>query len=227
MAGRPKYEPTESDWEAPGSPQELAPVVRLRGGQSRYRPAIADKICHLIATTTKGLRAICEEEPDLPDDNTVRRWLDTHQPFAQAYARARDAQADLLAYQIISISDTPEIGERVDRKRIGWQCSGCGLPAKWHSSGFEHMDGSALCEKAQAEPVIEEKRITGDNVERSKARIGARQWLAARLAPRKYGDRTALDQRFVDEGGKDRPFTLEDYRQMVEAARKVRGEGED
>ena len=43
----------------------------------------------------------------------------------------------------------------------------------------------------------------------------------AELAPYMYPKRRALAQRFVDEGGKDRPLTLEDYRKMVEEAEKI------
>lgn len=41
------------------------------------------------------------------------------------------------------------------------------------------------------------ERVTGDMVERSKLRIDARKWVAAKLKPKKYGDRLALDHDVV------------------------------
>ena len=47
-----------------------------------------------------------------------------------------------------------------------------------------------------------------------RVKISAYQWRAAKLAPRKYGDRQQIEQRFVDGDGKDRPLTLADIDRM-------------
>ena len=41
--------------------------------------------------------------------------------------------------------------------------------------------------------VSKTKTITGDMVERTRLQIDARKWFAARVAPKKYGDRQALE----------------------------------
>lgn len=51
--------------------------------------------------------------------------------------------------------------------------------------------------KSKSDGTVEE--ITGDMVERSKLRVDARKWLLARLSPKRYGDRVALEH--TGEGG--------------------------
>ena len=41
----------------------------------------------------------------MPDKSTILRWLDAHAEFRDQYARAREAQADHFAEEILEISD--------------------------------------------------------------------------------------------------------------------------
>lgn len=77
---------------------------------SKYTQALADKICDRIAEG-ESLRTICNSE-DMPNKATVLRWLADEQflAFRDQYARAREAQADKYAEEIIQIADTPIIG---------------------------------------------------------------------------------------------------------------------
>ncbi len=76
--------------------------------KTKYTEEIADKICNEIASSSKGLHAICKEIKLHP--STVFDWISKHKEFADKYARAREAQADFLADEIVSISDKPLIG---------------------------------------------------------------------------------------------------------------------
>lgn len=80
------------------------------GRPSLYSKKIADKICLLIATSSKGLRAICKDNPGLPDYATIFKWLreSDKQYFIDSYARAREDQADFLADEMMEISDHTE-----------------------------------------------------------------------------------------------------------------------
>lgn len=70
---------------------------------SKYTPEIADKICEIISTSSKGLKAICK---DLNVSAvTVYHWLKNNDVFLNTYTRARESQADLLADEIIEIAD--------------------------------------------------------------------------------------------------------------------------
>ena len=71
-----------------------------------FNEKTAERICHRIATSSHGLHRICTEE-GMPCVATVFNWLSnkTHKTFLENYARAREAQAELLADEIIDIAD--------------------------------------------------------------------------------------------------------------------------
>jgi hypothetical protein len=71
-------------------------------GSSKYGAEIVERICAEIAVG-KSMREICRAA-DMPDMRTVFRWP-AHSEFQQLYARARDAQADYLAEEILEIAD--------------------------------------------------------------------------------------------------------------------------
>lgn len=64
---------------------------------------MADVICERIADG-RSLRKICLDE-DMPATSSVFKWLGLHPSFAEQYARAREAQADTMADEILDISD--------------------------------------------------------------------------------------------------------------------------
>lgn len=72
-----------------------------------YSEELVDKICEKIATSNKGLHAICAENESFPAYSTIFKWLneDDKKSFVDKYARAREAQAEFLADEIITISD--------------------------------------------------------------------------------------------------------------------------
>jgi hypothetical protein len=80
------------------------------GRPSSCTPALADLICERLANG-ESLRAICTEA-GMPDKATVFRWLAAHDDFRDQYARARETQADSLFDDILTIADTPVIGEK-------------------------------------------------------------------------------------------------------------------
>jgi hypothetical protein len=73
------------------------------GRPSEFTQAVADAICELIADGT-SLRKICLAD-EMPSKATVFKWLGAYRDFADQYARAREAQADTMADDILDISD--------------------------------------------------------------------------------------------------------------------------
>lgn len=71
-----------------------------------YSKEIAERICHLIGTTTKGLRRICEDK-SLPSKSTVYRWLNDEEnvEFRDMIARAHEMRADMMAAEMLEIAD--------------------------------------------------------------------------------------------------------------------------
>lgn len=106
------------------------------GRPSDFTPEIANKICERLIEG-ESLRKICRDE-GMPNASTVCRWLGQQEEFRKQYAHARDAQADTLADEILTIVDE--------------------------------------CDDAQA----------------ARLRMDARKWLAAKMAPKRYGEKVAL-----------------------------------
>lgn len=79
---------------------------RTKGGRpSLYTEELADRICFLVATSNYGLPTICKQNPDLPDETTIRLWQHNKPGFFTKYAKAKLKQAELFAEEIISIAD--------------------------------------------------------------------------------------------------------------------------
>ena len=119
------------------------------GRPSGFSEELADAICERLAEG-QSLRKICLAD-DMPNKATVFRWLAANKVFSDQYARAREAQADTLADEILDIAD----------------------------DGANDYMG-------------ENETYNGDAVQRSKLRVDARKWLAGKLRPKVYGDKTLL-----------------------------------
>lgn len=70
---------------------------------TKYTKEIGDAILEQVATTSKGLRAICDQAGISP--STFYLWLTDNKAFSEQYARVKVMQADLLAEEILQISD--------------------------------------------------------------------------------------------------------------------------
>jgi hypothetical protein len=92
---------------------------------SDYTPELADNICSEIADG-QSLRRLCEAE-GMPNRSTVLRWLNEHEDFAARYARAREAQGDVMDELILTVADscTPEnaAAARVKIDAYKWRAS--------------------------------------------------------------------------------------------------------
>lgn len=99
---------------------------KATGRPSSYTKETADQICERIANG-ESLRSICDDE-DMPAKSTVFKWLNDEQEFSDQYRRAREAQADTLFDDILTIADDGRNDwmEKVnaDGENIGWQVNG-------------------------------------------------------------------------------------------------------
>lgn len=71
--------------------------------QSEYSQDVADVICERLSEGD-SLRAISRDE-SMPAQSTVFKWLIAVPAFAEQYTRAREAQADHMAEEILEIAD--------------------------------------------------------------------------------------------------------------------------
>lgn len=137
------------------APEDEKPAAH-RGRPTEYSEETAIAICLRLAGG-ESLRAICR--PDyMPAESTVRLWATTDRNgFAAQYARAREAQADCLAEEILEIADDSSADKVL------------------HDS----EDGPSV------------ETVDHEHIARSRLRVDARKWFAAKVAPKRYGDRIA------------------------------------
>ncbi len=89
-----------------------------RGGRPlKYTAKLAERICRRLVDG-ESLREICRDRA-LPPESTVRSWaVDDRDGFAARYARAREAQMDRWAEEIIEIADEGS-NDWMDRQQGG------------------------------------------------------------------------------------------------------------
>jgi hypothetical protein len=112
------------------------------GRPSDYTQATADEICERLSEG-ESLRAICLDD-NMPHKATVFRWLAANEEFRDQYARAREAQADVLVDEMIYIADGKHGGEDVQRDRLSvdarkWAASK--LKPKTYGDKVKHVGG--------------------------------------------------------------------------------------
>lgn len=77
-------------------------------GKRWDREKVMTHICNCLATSSRGIGKILQagyEGNTLPDYSTIMDWLEEGPAYAERYARAREAQADYMADEIMEISD--------------------------------------------------------------------------------------------------------------------------
>lgn len=93
----------------------LAKTEQTRMGRpTTFNQEIADKICELIATHGDTLDRL-RDTYGIPDKNTIYMWTQRYDHFNIAYARARRAQAQLFADEVIEISDCVAFDTVIDQ----------------------------------------------------------------------------------------------------------------
>lgn len=124
-------------------------MQKKKGPPTKYTPALAEEICRRLAGG-ESLRSICRDK-HMPSDFAVRDWvINDLNGFGSQYTRARDIGLDVMAEQVLEISDEE--------------------PGILNSGGKDSGD-------------VAHKRL----------RFDARRWYLSKLAPKRYGDRQAVE----------------------------------
>lgn len=147
-------------------------------GVSSYTEEMADVICDRIANG-ESLKAICEKE-DMPSKSTVFKWLSENTAFSDKYARAREAQADALFDDILSIADDGRNDwmERKDaeEENVGWRENGEALRRSQLRIDARKWMAGKLRPKKYGEKLDIEQKTTheaGDTLQSLMERIAA------------------------------------------------------
>ena len=120
--------------------------------QWRDKPGSIDQLCDAVAQGG-NLWAFTQEHG--LSYSSVADWIASDDERRAKYARAREARADKLADEIVSISDELEVAAQHDGENVRLA-----------------LDATAVA--------------------RNRLRVDARKWVAAKLKPRVYGDRTTV-----------------------------------
>lgn len=86
------------------------------GRPSIYNKELADRICREISISTDSLQKICRENEGFPTPKTIYEWRIDHKDFGDKYDKAKRSQADLLAQEIIDISDDSSRDQMMNEK---------------------------------------------------------------------------------------------------------------
>lgn len=68
-----------------------------RGRPTTYDQEMANYIIDRVASTSCGLKTLCETDPRFPSQETVNLWRWKHPDFSERYLAAKQVQAHLLA----------------------------------------------------------------------------------------------------------------------------------
>jgi hypothetical protein len=126
----------------------------------KYDEELGRRICLMFATDPGMSLMKLNSDPDLPTLWHFYEWMRDNPHLEKDYGRAREAHLDLQAAELEEWSTAPLIGTRTTRR-----------------SKTSETSGDEVSEETQEY----------DNIERAKLRVSTRQWLLARLRPRKYG----------------------------------------
>jgi hypothetical protein len=120
---------------------------------TKFSEELFENICNQISTTSIGLHKICKEVGI--SAVTFFEWIKEDAELSNRYTRAREAQAELLADQIIQLADDKS--------------------GDTQAGEFGEVGNAAA-------------------IQRSRLQVEARKWIAAKLKPKKYGDKVEVDQ---------------------------------
>jgi hypothetical protein len=70
---------------------------------SIYTPELGEAICDAIASSTMGIRDLMAK-CGYPPPDTIYKWLNRHEIFAERYMRAKQRQIALMAEQLVEDS---------------------------------------------------------------------------------------------------------------------------
>jgi hypothetical protein len=90
----------------------------MAGRPTTYTPELGAKVCELIASSASGLRKLSKENDWFPSVPTLLNWQSNHAQFSDQYAQAKRHQLEMLAEDIVDISNDDSLEPNDKRVRI-------------------------------------------------------------------------------------------------------------
>jgi hypothetical protein len=109
--------------------KKVAPENRKKMGRPTiFTQELADRICEAVATSSFGLGKLCTIHDWFPTKETVYAWRYQKADFSYQYNKAKLAQAELMAEEIVEIADDGKNDwmESLsdEEKGMGWRLNG-------------------------------------------------------------------------------------------------------
>lgn len=83
----------------------MTATTKKIGRPTKLTSKLAKEICDVIASSNKGLNALCKEHKNWPNPDTIYQWRKAHKDFSEQYTRAKQAQIEVLVDDMLSIAD--------------------------------------------------------------------------------------------------------------------------
>ncbi len=136
------------------------------GRPTKFCPELADAICSRMIEG-ESLRAICRDD-DMPSAGTVLRWV--------GEGEREDADPDKQIFRNQYARATEARADYFAEEMLDIADDG----------------SNDWMERRDADGKKVGWQVNGENIQRSRLRVDARKWNAARMKPKKYGDRMAI-----------------------------------
>lgn len=117
------------------------PEDKLKKGRPEiYTPELGKRVCDLIATHSCGLKRLCAQYDELPDQETIYGWIIRHPDFANLYKQARELQQEVHVNEMLEIAND-ESNDMIQTEK-GWVGNPTAIARaklkidtlKWHAS---------------------------------------------------------------------------------------------
>lgn len=66
------------------------------GRPTKYTPELAEEICEAVASSSDGLRILCDQNPHWPARANIFIWLRKYPEFRDLYTLAKKEQSDVM-----------------------------------------------------------------------------------------------------------------------------------
>ena len=195
-SGKPITEPKVHIDPGHVAMEEAAKATRRRyeaKARLSYTPELAERICDAMLERdprtglVRSMTEVCRDDPDLPHEETIRRWRRQYPDFAAMYAQAREERAVMLADEIVEISDTEPDAARARNRMASRQ---------WWASRINRREfGEASAHAVSLTPALDDEGGSDRDLARRVALV--LQQMLARRQPAKVIEAQPIED---DEG---------------------------
>lgn len=103
----------------------LSNNLRMTKKPVEYSDELADEICEAIGTDSKGIQALCNENPHWPTRKTIMKWIIKHPHFGDKYTKAKVHQVEAIVDEILDIADDTSRDTIIKKNKDGSEYEVC------------------------------------------------------------------------------------------------------